>query len=181
MLKVACNRKRHYILDQTNVFPTARMRKLTEFQSFALKAVVVVPSNDEYLRRWTLRSQEEGKEVPEEAVLNMKANFVLPDVEEPFTDVWFTDLPPQVRHCRRRRRCFFCSLVSDDTYNAFVTTKIILNRQFFVALYKASCSVEDRNPTALMFLTIFLSWKAQHLPPEYFVAAALRNRGLNLS
>ena len=94
---MACNRKRNYILDQTNVFPTARMRKLTEFQHFALKAVVVVPSNDEYIRRATLRSQEEGKEVPEEAVLNMKANFVLPDVEEPFSDVWFTDLPPQVR------------------------------------------------------------------------------------
>jgi hypothetical protein len=42
------------------------------------------------------RSQEEGKAVPDEAVLNMKANFVLPEVEEAFDLVLFTDLPPQV-------------------------------------------------------------------------------------
>ena len=42
------------------------------------------------------RSQEEGKAVPEEAVLNMKANFVLPDIEEPFTEVLYSDLSPQV-------------------------------------------------------------------------------------
>jgi hypothetical protein len=43
------------------------------------------------------RSQEEGKAVPEEAVLTMKANFVLPDVSDAFSDIWFTDLPPQVK------------------------------------------------------------------------------------
>ena len=95
-MKVACKRKRNYILDQTNVFPTARIRKLSDFRGFSLKAVVVVPSNDEYIRRSAIRAQEEGKEVPEEAVLNMKANFVLPGVKEPFADVWFTDLPPEV-------------------------------------------------------------------------------------
>ena len=46
--------------------------------------------------RFGFRAQEEGKSVPEEAVLTMKANFVLPGVEEPFSEVLYTDLPPQV-------------------------------------------------------------------------------------
>jgi len=96
ILKVACKRKRNFILDQTNVYPTARVRKLSDFQNFNLTAVVVVPSNDEYIRRAAIRSREEGKEVPEDAILNMKANFVLPGVQESFADVWFTDLPPEV-------------------------------------------------------------------------------------
>ena len=43
----------------------------------------------------TFRSQEEGKAVPEDAVLRMKANFVLPDVTETFSEVLYTDLAPQ--------------------------------------------------------------------------------------
>ena len=37
----------------------------------------------------------QGKDVPDLAVLNMKANFVLPDVEETFfSGVFYTELPP---------------------------------------------------------------------------------------
>ncbi len=48
------------------------------------------------LSKFGYRAQEEGKAVPEDAVLQMKANFVLPGIEEPFSEVLYTDLPPQV-------------------------------------------------------------------------------------
>ena len=46
--------------------------------------MVVVPTDQEFRRRVSAREALEGKEVPDAAVLNMKANFVLPDFEETF-------------------------------------------------------------------------------------------------
>ena len=62
-----------------------------------VQAVVVVPTDDEFRRRVAEREAIEGKEVPDSAVLNMKCNFVLPDVEETnnFSEVWYTELGPQ--------------------------------------------------------------------------------------
>ena len=34
-------------------------------------------------------------EIPPQAILNMKANFVLPDVEEDYGEVFYTDLGPK--------------------------------------------------------------------------------------
>ena len=45
---------------------------------------MVVPTDQEFRRRVSAREALEGKEVPDAAVLNMKANFVLPDFEETF-------------------------------------------------------------------------------------------------
>ena len=60
-----------------------------------IKVVVVVPDDAEYKRRVALREAEEGKEVPDSAVHNMKANFVLPEIEETYaTEVIYTELPP---------------------------------------------------------------------------------------
>ena len=44
----------------------------------------MVPAEDEFRRRVSEREAVEGKEVPDEAVLNMKSNFVLPEIEEQF-------------------------------------------------------------------------------------------------
>eukprot|EP00094_Tigriopus_californicus_P006584 TCALIF_06340-PA protein Name:"Similar to HNRNPUL1 Heterogeneous nuclear ribonucleoprotein U-like protein 1 (Homo sapiens)" AED:0.04 eAED:0.04 QI:0/0.57/0.37/0.87/0.85/1/8/0/1426 len=96
LLKIATRRRRNYILDQTNVFPTARSRKFKDFTGFTRKAIVVVPENAEYLRRVSVREMAEGKEVPDDAVLSMKANFVLPDLEETYFDeVLYTEMEPQ--------------------------------------------------------------------------------------
>ena len=95
LLKIAIKRKRNYILDQTNVYPTARSRKMKDFKEFSIKTIVVVPNDQEYLRRSKLRAEEEGKEVPQEAILNMKANFVLPDLQENYGQVFYTDLNPK--------------------------------------------------------------------------------------
>ena len=56
---------------------------------------MVVPKDDEFRRRVAEREAVEGKDVPDEAVLNMKCNFVLPEVEESyFTEVLYTELHP---------------------------------------------------------------------------------------
>ena len=93
LLSLAPKCCRNYIIDQTNVFPTARGRKLQKFSGFQLVAVVVVPGEYECRRR--LAKVAPGKEVPDQAVLNMKANFTLPDVEESFfISVLYNELSP---------------------------------------------------------------------------------------
>ena len=42
------------------------------FEGFQRKAVVVVPTEEDFKTRTELREKEEGKEVPEKAVLEMK-------------------------------------------------------------------------------------------------------------
>ncbi|KAF6037613.1 HNRNPU [Bugula neritina] len=78
MLETATRRYKNYILDQTNVYDTAQRRKMRPFVGFKRKAVVVLPTDKVYRERITKRTKEEGKEVPETAVLEMKANFSLP-------------------------------------------------------------------------------------------------------
>lgn len=47
------------------------------FEGFQRKAVVIVPSNEEYKRRCAEREKEEGKDVPESAVNEMKGRMML--------------------------------------------------------------------------------------------------------
>ena len=58
-----------------------------DYRNLSLKAVVVVPAEEEFRRRVSEREAVEGKEVPDQAVLNMKSNFVLPEIEEQFLEV----------------------------------------------------------------------------------------------
>jgi hypothetical protein len=44
------------------------------FEGFVRKAVVIVPTDEEFKRRVAQREQEEGKDVPDTAVLEMKGN-----------------------------------------------------------------------------------------------------------
>lgn len=46
------------------------------FEGFQRKAVVIVPSDDEFKRRCEKREKEEGKEIPDSAVLEMKGNMI---------------------------------------------------------------------------------------------------------
>lgn len=57
---------------QTNVYPSAQRRKMRPFEGFKRKAVVIVPTDEEYLKRCAKREKEEGKDVPDIAVLEMK-------------------------------------------------------------------------------------------------------------
>lgn len=60
---------------QTNVYASARRRKMQPFEGFQRKAVVIVPSDEEFKKRVETREKEEGKDVPEKAVLEMKGRL----------------------------------------------------------------------------------------------------------
>ncbi|CAG2253425.1 E1BAP5 [Mytilus edulis] len=92
LLEVGATKKRNYILDQTNVYASARRRKMQPFEGFQRKAVVIVPSDEEYKKRVETREKDEGKDVPEKAVLEMKANFTLPEEGVLFDTVEFIEL-----------------------------------------------------------------------------------------
>ncbi|GFQ02319.1 heterogeneous nuclear ribonucleoprotein u-like protein 1 [Phtheirospermum japonicum] len=89
---------RNFILDQTNVYKSARKRKLKPFADFIKIAAVVFPRSEELKIRSDKRSKEMGKEVPSEAVNEMLANFTLPMqkdmhmTDEYFDQVWFVEL-----------------------------------------------------------------------------------------
>lgn len=61
---------------QTNVYPSAVRRKMKCFDGFKRRAIVIVPADDEFQRRVAKREAEEGKDVPDHAVLEMKGGFV---------------------------------------------------------------------------------------------------------
>lgn len=91
VFKIAERKNRNYILDQTNVYFSARRRKMNNFHGFRRIAAVIVNSNGVLKERTEMREKEEGKIVPQSAVMEMKANFVLPQVGEVFDDVWFIE------------------------------------------------------------------------------------------
>ncbi|XP_078437240.1 uncharacterized protein LOC144707863 isoform X2 [Wolffia australiana] len=98
LLSRAARTPRNYIIDQTNVYKSARKRKLRPFADFRKVAVVIFPTFAELKSRSDRRAREMGKEVPAEAVNEMIANFVLPvsrdmpHADEPFDQIIFTEL-----------------------------------------------------------------------------------------
>lgn len=98
LLTRAANTPRNFIIDQTNVYKNARIRKLRPFANYRKTAVVMFPTPSELKSRAAKRFNEMGKEIPAEAVNEMTANFVLPlskdmpHSKEPFDEVIFTEL-----------------------------------------------------------------------------------------
>ncbi|GFO50472.1 heterogeneous nuclear ribonucleoprotein u-like protein 1 [Plakobranchus ocellatus] len=96
MIEIAARKKRNYIIDQTNVYASARRRKMQPFEGFQRKAVVVLPTDEVFKNRVKERTDEEGKDIPESAVNEMKANLTLPEVGEGqcFESVEFVEEEP---------------------------------------------------------------------------------------
>lgn len=92
--EIAAKRRKNYIFDQTNVFPSEQKRKLRGFGGFAArKAVIVVPDEAEHERRIKLKKEVFGDEVLEQHLNVMKAHFHIPAKElNWFTEVTYTDL-----------------------------------------------------------------------------------------
>ncbi|XP_059145116.1 heterogeneous nuclear ribonucleoprotein U-like protein 1 [Physella acuta] len=82
LLPIAASLNRNYILDQTNVYPSARKQKMRYFSGFIRVAVVILPELSEHERRMCQRTRENGKAVPADAVRKMKANFILPEEKD---------------------------------------------------------------------------------------------------
>ncbi|XP_046400742.1 heterogeneous nuclear ribonucleoprotein U-like protein 1 isoform X2 [Ischnura elegans] len=95
LLSMAYTRRRNYIIDQTNVYPSAQRRKMKGFEGFVRRAVVIVPPDEEFKKRQAKQEKVEGKDVPEKAVFEMKANFKLPEVGENFDEILYIELGEQ--------------------------------------------------------------------------------------
>uniref|UniRef100_A0A915HG77 SPRY domain-containing protein n=1 Tax=Romanomermis culicivorax TaxID=13658 RepID=A0A915HG77_ROMCU len=95
MILLACRLKRNYILDMTNCYPLPRRKKMTPFIGFKRLAYVVVPGLEDYANRCHQQIMSEGKQMPSDAILEMKACFVLPDDNESdvFDEIHYVELP----------------------------------------------------------------------------------------
>nr|XP_043610688.1 heterogeneous nuclear ribonucleoprotein U-like protein 1 isoform X2 [Erigeron canadensis] len=90
LLTRASKTPRNFIIDQTNVYKSARKRKLKPFANYQKIAVVAFPKPEDLKARSEKRFREMRKEVPAEAVNEMLANFVLPKSKDmPRTDEYF--------------------------------------------------------------------------------------------
>lgn len=92
LLELAYKRRRNFIVDQTNVYPSAQRRKMKGFAGFKRRAVVICPTDEDLKKRTEKREKEEGKDVPDKAVLEMKANYKLPEEGDLFDSVEFIEL-----------------------------------------------------------------------------------------
>ncbi|KAL8219774.1 UNVERIFIED_CONTAM: Heteroproteinous nuclear ribonucleoprotein U-like protein 1, partial [Gekko kuhli] len=92
LIQIAARKKRNYILDQTNVYGSAQRRKMRPFEGFQRKAIVICPTDEDLEDRTVKRTDEEGKDVPDHAVLEMKANFSLPEAGDFLDSVVYIEL-----------------------------------------------------------------------------------------
>ena len=58
--------------EQTNVFANAQKRKVRPFEGMQRKAIVIVPSEEDYKARTEAQEKAECKDVPDNAVMEMK-------------------------------------------------------------------------------------------------------------
>ena len=97
LMKIAMNKCRNYILDQTNIFAYSRSEKAKAFMNAGFKviAAVIVLEPEELQRRSTQRTEATGKFVPDSAIHELMANFFLPteceNCIEIFTDVIYIE------------------------------------------------------------------------------------------
>merc|ERR1712151_1462975 len=94
LVEIAAKTPRNFILDQTNVYKNARRLKVAAFKDFGTRrCVTIVNDEDTLAQRTEKREREEGKFVPLEAVGQMRANFVAPELEDGFTELEWPELP----------------------------------------------------------------------------------------
>lgn len=92
LIDVASGRRRNYILDQkNNVYSSVQRRKIRNFCEYQRKAVVVIPTDEEYNQRLSAHNAIEG-DVSESDLKEMKANFTAPSVGENFDAVEWVGL-----------------------------------------------------------------------------------------
>lgn len=92
LVQIAPRTKRNFILDQCNVYNSGQRRKLLNFKGFSRKVIVLVPNEEDWKQRLELRKVAEGDDVPESVILEMKANFSLPEKCDYIDEVLYHEL-----------------------------------------------------------------------------------------
>ncbi|KAM6434758.1 heterogeneous nuclear ribonucleoprotein U-like protein 2 isoform 2-T2 [Liasis olivaceus] len=92
LVQIAPRTRRNFILDQCNVYNSGQRRKLLPFKGFVRKVVVLVPREEDWVDRLEQREKAEGENVPESVMLEMKANFSLPDKCDYIDEVLYQEL-----------------------------------------------------------------------------------------
>lgn len=93
LFDIACKRRRNLILDQSHAYISVQRRKMRVFGDYKRIAVIVVPEEEEFKRRYKERLEKEGKDLPESTVNELKANISLPELEYKwFDEILYTDL-----------------------------------------------------------------------------------------
>ncbi|KAK3526697.1 hypothetical protein QTP70_032082 [Hemibagrus guttatus] len=92
LIRIAATKRRNFILDQANIYPSAQRHKLLRFSGYQRKAVVLVPSDEEWKRRLQQKEQSEGTVLPEISLLKSKASFTLPEQGNLLEDILFVEL-----------------------------------------------------------------------------------------
>ncbi|XP_009574170.1 PREDICTED: LOW QUALITY PROTEIN: heterogeneous nuclear ribonucleoprotein U-like protein 2, partial [Fulmarus glacialis] len=77
---------------QCNVYNSGQRRKLLAFKGFSRKVVVIVPNEEDWKKRLELRKEAEGEDVPESVMLEMKANYSLPEKNDYLDEVIYGEL-----------------------------------------------------------------------------------------
>ncbi|KGL83868.1 Heterogeneous nuclear ribonucleoprotein U-like 2, partial [Tinamus guttatus] len=92
LVQIAPRAKRNFILDQCNVYNSGQRRKLLAFKGFSRKVVVIVPNEEDWKKRLELRKEAEGEDVPESVMLEMRANYSLPEKNDYLDEVIYGEL-----------------------------------------------------------------------------------------
>ncbi len=66
---------------------------MSNFSEFKCKAVVIVPTEEDAKVREKKKTEEEGIKVPESAIKQLKSYFIIPSIDDTFSEVEFPELP----------------------------------------------------------------------------------------
>ncbi|KAF4104626.1 heterogeneous nuclear ribonucleoprotein U-like protein 2 [Onychostoma macrolepis] len=92
LIRRAAAQRRNYILDQANIYPSARRHKMLCFHGYQRRAVVVLPPDEVWRRRLVQRQEQEGTALQDTSLLKAKASFTLPEQGEHLDQVMFVEL-----------------------------------------------------------------------------------------
>ncbi|XP_026137011.1 heterogeneous nuclear ribonucleoprotein U-like protein 2 [Carassius auratus] len=92
LIRRAAARRRNYILDQANIYQSARRHKMLCFHGYQRRAVVVLPADEVWRRRLVQWQEQEGTTLQETSLLKAKVSFTLPEQGEHLDQVMFVEL-----------------------------------------------------------------------------------------
>ena len=89
-IRVLMNEKKNFIWDQTNVFKSARRKKIANLKQkkYNIVAVVLELSPEELTNRLSKRENSGGKHISEKIIQDMLASYERPSYEEGFCDIY---------------------------------------------------------------------------------------------